>query len=93
MDSHLVPDMFNMVHIGAFGWPVHDLDSQIFEKSHSGPCLVWRSISLNQHKVIAKGAPCPRQDILSEHPSANLLVHGALSNDWLALAPEVKVAP
>ena len=40
-------------------------------KSHSGPCLVWRSITLNQHNVISKGAPCAGQDILPEHPLVN----------------------
>ena len=50
------------------------------KKSHGGPSLV-RSINFNQHKFIAKGAPCPRQDILPEHPSVNLLVYGTLNND------------
>ena len=60
--------MPNKVNIRALGWPVHDFHVLIYEKSHSCPGIEWWSIILNQHKVIAKGAPC-----LPEHLWSNMI--------------------
>ena len=93
MGSHLVPDVQNRVQISAFGWPVHHFHVLIFGKSHSGSSPVWRSIILNYLRVIAKCAPCPRQEILPEHPSVNLLVYGALKPRLAHSCPGMKGAP
>ena len=45
MDSHLVPDMLNRVHIEAFAWSVRDLYVLIFVKTRVARVLCGGAIS------------------------------------------------
>ena len=92
MNRHLVPEVLYGVRIRTFGWPVHDFLVLIIQEIPGGSGCVWRSLILDQDKVL-EGGSCPGWETLLQHMCVHLLVHCAVQHNKLTFATVAKSSP